>query len=112
MNLGKTLASAASAGLLMGAIGCGDKSQAPDVPTAPAAGTASDAMQGGSDAATDAMGDASDAADSGIDAAAKACCKGMNACKGKGACHVEGANTCAGKNECKGKGGCNGHCPN
>ena len=86
LNLSKTLASAASAGLLMGAItACGGGTPSPDAPGA-----------GGP---------------AGAAAEAKACCKGQNECSGKGGCAVEGKNECAGKNECKSKGGCNAHCP-
>jgi hypothetical protein len=85
INLSKTIASAASAGLMLGALsGCGGSTEPAE---SPAAGTGEAAAE------------------------AKACCKGMNECSGKGACAVEGKNTCAGQNECKGQGGCNGHCP-
>ena len=104
MNLGKTLASVASAGLLVGAVGCGNKAAPAESPSAPAADASSESMP--------AMGGDMGGMDHNAMAAGeKACCKGMNACKGKGGCAVEGKNACAGKNECKGKGGCNGHCP-
>mgnify|MGYP001167403241 CR=1 FL=1 len=81
MKLGTAIATAASAGLLLGSIvACG--------------GNAPDAASPDPAAA----------------AGAKACCKGMNECGGKGSCKTD-ANECAGKNECKGKGGCNAHCP-
>lgn len=95
MNLGKTLAAAASTGLMFGALsGCGGHKPPPETPDGhhPAA------------AGEGAHGDAHQAAD-------KACCKGKHKCKGKGACGVEGKNSCAGKNDCKGQGGCNMHCP-
>ena len=86
-NLSKTIAGAASAGLMLGALtGCG--------------GNQPDAKAPG------ASGDPAAAA-----AGAKACCKGKNECAGKGGCAVEGKNDCAGKNQCKGQGGCNAHCP-
>jgi hypothetical protein len=81
----KAVAAAASAGLLLGALGaCHNKARR-------SSKTAHDAT--------------------GSTAGAKACCKGMNECRGKGGCAVEGKNGCAGKNDCKGQGGCNGHCP-
>src|SRR5678809_679261 len=86
-NLGKTIATAAAAGLMLGAVAC-DKQQ--KGASAPAAG-------GGKPAGAAAEG--------------KACCKGKNECKGKGSCAVEGKWACAGNNDCKGHGGCNGHCP-
>jgi hypothetical protein len=84
-NLSKTIATAASTGLMLGALGCGSNSPTPETPAA---------------------GDPAAAA-----AGAKECCTGKNECSGKGGCAVEGAHDCAGKNECKGKGGCNAHCP-
>ena len=90
-SISKSFATAASAGLMLGALtACGDKG-APDAKS-PAGG-------GGN-------GDPAAAA-----AGAKACCKGHNECSGKGGCKVEGKNDCAGKNTCKGQGGCNAHCP-
>jgi hypothetical protein len=82
----KTFASAASAGLMLGAL------------TACSSGTPS----AGSPAAGKPAGQPAEA---------KACCKGMHECAGKGGCAVDGKNDCAGKNECKGQGGCNHHCP-
>ena len=83
LNLTKTIATAASAGLMLGALsGCGG-----------------------------AQPDAKSADPSAAAAGAKACCKGKNECAGKGSCKVEGKNECAGKNTCRGKGGCNAHCP-
>jgi len=85
-NFSTTIAKAASAGLVLGALtGCGNNkghaaSPAGHEPAGAAAG-------------------------------AKACCKGQNACSGKGGCAVEGKHNCAGKNDCSGKGGCNAHCP-
>jgi hypothetical protein len=80
----KTLAPAASAGLMLGALsGCGG-SQPAESPSGTAAGTAAEG---------------------------KACCKGLNECAQKGGCAVEGKNVCAGKNACKHQGGCNHHCP-
>jgi hypothetical protein len=83
LNLGKTLATAATAGLMLGATACG--------------GNSPDAANPGDPA--------------GAAAGAKACCKGQNECAQKGGCKVEGKNDCAGKNECKNQGGCNAHCP-
>jgi hypothetical protein len=86
-SLSKTIAQAASTGLVLGAIGCGGSgANMPDA-KAPSASDATAAAAG-----------------------AKECCKGKNECKGKGSCKTD-ANSCAGQNECKGKGGCNGHCP-
>jgi hypothetical protein len=85
-NLGKTIACAASAGLLLGALAC-DTQKGADSP----------ASGGGKPVGAAAEG--------------KACCKAQNECKGKGSCAVEGKWSCAGNNECKGQGGCNGHCP-
>ncbi|MBX3130220.1 MAG: hypothetical protein KF718_26115 [Polyangiaceae bacterium] len=82
LNLSKTIAAAASTGLMLGALSACGGSQTPD--------------------AADPAGAA---------AGAKACCKGQNECAQKGGCAVEGKNDCAGKNECKSKGGCNAHCP-
>lgn len=84
-NFSKTVVSAASAGLMLGALSaCGGSNQPAEAPSAEASAEPA--------------------------AEAKACCKGHNECKGKGGCKTD-ANECAGKNECKGKGGCNGHCP-
>lgn len=84
-DLSKTIAQAASTGLLLGAISaCGGSAP-------PAASPAS-------------------AEPETANAGAKACCKGKNECKAQGACKTA-SNDCAGQNECKGKGGCNGHCP-
>lgn len=84
LDLSKTIAQAASAGLLLGAISaCGGSAPAAASPTAEPE-TAN--------------------------AGAKACCKGKNECKAQGSCKTA-SNDCAGQNECKGKGGCNGHCP-
>jgi hypothetical protein len=85
-NFSKTIAVAASTGMMLGAItACGGSGTPADAP-------------GASDPAAAAAG-------------AKECCKGNNECKGKGGCAVEGKNDCAGKNECKSAGGCNAHCP-
>ena len=85
-NFSKSIAQAASAGLMVGALtsACGGS-------TTPAASPAT--------AEPEAAG-----------AGAKACCKGKNDCKGQGGCKTA-TNDCAGQNECKSKGGCNGHCP-
>jgi membrane protease subunit (stomatin/prohibitin family) len=97
--LSKSIMSAASTGLMLGALSaCGGSAPPAETPEAPSADPAGAADAAGADAA------AADAA------GAKACCKGMNECGGKGGCKTD-ANACAGKNECKGKGGCNGHCP-
>jgi hypothetical protein len=101
-SLSKSIVSAASAGLMVGALAaCGGATPAPEAPAAEA--PAAPAADGAAPAA-DGAAPAADAA------GAKECCKGKNECKGKGACKTD-ANACAGKNECKGKGGCNGHCP-
>lgn len=85
-NLSKTIAQAASAGLLLGAISaCGGSTTPAATPNA------------GAEPETASAG-------------AKECCKGKNECKGQGSCKTA-TNDCAGQNECKGKGGCNGHCP-
>ena len=82
MNFARSMAAAASAGLILGTLtACGGSG-------APAA-------------------DASDAPG----AEGQACCRGLHDCKGKGGCAVEGKWGCAGQNECKGQGGCNHHCP-
>lgn len=86
INLSKTIATAASTGLMLGAF----------------AMTACGGGQSPADSAADPAGAA---------AGAKDCCKGQNECSGKGGCAVEGKHDCAGKNECSGKGGCNAHCP-
>jgi hypothetical protein len=85
-NFGKAITAAASAGLMLGALGCGNNKPGAEAPSSggPAAGAAAEA---------------------------KACCKGQNECKGKGGCAQEGKWACAGKNDCKGHGGCNAHCP-
>jgi len=84
-NFSKTMMSAASAGLMLGALSaCGGNNPPAEGPAAAAPAEPA--------------------------AEAKACCKGNHECKGKGGCKTD-ANECAGKNECKGKGGCNGHCP-
>jgi hypothetical protein len=82
LDLSKTLVSAASAGLMLGALGCGGSQQPAENPAA-----------------------------AGAAAEAKACCRGLNECAEKGGCAVEGSHACAGKNDCKHKGGCNHHCP-
>jgi len=96
-NLSKSITSAVSAGLMLGAVACGGSQQPADSPEAAPAGDAA--------TATPSEGEPSAAA-----AEAKACCKGLNECKGKGGCKTD-ANACHAQNECKGKGGCNGHCP-
>jgi hypothetical protein len=89
-NFSKSVMSAASAGLMLGALSaCGGGNAPAEGPSAAAPGNEAPAEPA---------------------AEAKACCKAQNECKGKGGCHTD-ANECAGKNECKGKGGCNGHCP-
>ena len=90
MSLGfaKSIARAASTGLMLGAVSSGCASNAPTAAT-PASPTAEP------EAAA---------------AGAKDCCKGKNECKAQGGCKTD-ANACAGMNECKHKGGCNGHCP-
>jgi hypothetical protein len=98
LNLHKTITSAVSAGLMLGAVACGGSQAPAESPEAMPAGDESAA-------APAAEGDPTEAA-----AEAKACCKGMNECKAKGNCKTD-ANACAGQNECKGKGGCNAHCP-
>jgi hypothetical protein len=84
INLSRKIATAASAGLMLGAVGCGNEKPAasPGAGSQPAAAAAE----------------------------AKACCKGKNDCKGKGGCQTD-SHACAGQNDCKGKGGCNHHCP-
>jgi hypothetical protein len=86
-SFSKSIAQAASAGLMVGAMtaACGGTTPAPEAPTATAVPE------------TAAAG-------------AKECCKGKNECKGQGGCKTA-TNECAGQNECKLKGGCNGHCP-
>lgn len=84
-NFSKSIAQAASAGLMAGALSSACGGSTPRV-ASPAAEP---------EAAT--LG-------------AKECCKGKNACKAQGGCKTA-SNACAGQNECKGKGGCNGHCP-
>ncbi|HEX3773517.1 MAG TPA: hypothetical protein VHV51_03580 [Polyangiaceae bacterium] len=87
LNFSKSIAQAASAGIMLGAItsACGGSS----TPPAASANTADPATE---------------------QASAKECCKAKNDCKGKGGCKTD-TNACAGQNDCKGKGGCNGHCP-
>ncbi len=84
LNLSRTIATAAWAGLMLGATGCANNKPAmsPNAGVKPAAAVAE----------------------------AKACCKGKNPCKGYGGCRTEN-NACAGQNDCKGLGGCNHHCP-
>lgn len=99
INFAKIISSAASTGLVLGALaGCsGSQGSGAAAP-----------RRGGSPSAEEPADDAE--ATAGDAAEDKACCKGMNACKGKGGCATNG-HDCAGKNECAGKGGCNGHCP-
>ncbi len=100
-SLSKSIASAASAGLMVGALAaCGGSTPPAEAPAAEAPAAEAPAVDAHAHDHAAPEGDA---------AGAKECCKGMNECKGKGACATD-ANTCAGKNECKGKGGCNGHC--
>jgi len=82
INISRSILTAASTGLVLGATACGGNAPAAESP-----------------GATDAAAEAKD------------CCKGLHDCKGKGGCAVEGKQACAGKNECKGQGGCNHHCP-
>jgi hypothetical protein len=94
VNFSKMIASAASTGLMLGALaGCDDTGRQGKGAKSPSGSRAS---SGGSK--------------DGEAAGAKACCKGMNECRGKGGCAGDG-HDCAGKNECKGKGSCNAHCP-
>lgn len=83
-TLSKKVAAAASAGLVLGAVGCGNQkpAQSPNAGSQPAAAVAE----------------------------AKACCKGKNDCRGLGGCATDN-HACAGQNDCKGQGGCNHHCP-
>jgi hypothetical protein len=87
-SISRSIAQAASAGIMLGAVtsACSGSharsAAAPSYGPDPAAATAG----------------------------AKECCKGKNECKGKGDCKTA-SNACAGQNECKGKGGCHGHCP-
>jgi hypothetical protein len=101
-NLSKTITSAVSTGLMLGAVACGGSQQPAEAPEA-----AAPAAEPGADSAAmpAAEGEPTAAA-----AEAKACCKGLNECKAKGGCKTD-ANACHAQNECKGKGGCNGHCP-
>jgi hypothetical protein len=109
-KISKSILTAASTGIMLGAItACGGSTPPPETP----AGT--EAAPAGYDAppAADAAAPAADAAAPAADATAaegKACCKGLNECKGKGGCRA-GEHSCKGQNECKGKGGCNAHCP-
>jgi hypothetical protein len=84
----KLIASAASAGLLLGAVAACDSSK-----------------QGGKGAKSPSAAQGKKTAK-----ADKDCCKGLNECRGKGNCKTSG-HACAGMNECRGKGGCNAHCP-
>jgi hypothetical protein len=86
-SVSKSIAQAASAGIMLGAMStaCGGGRTPPAASPATADPTASAA-------------------------GAKECCKGKNECKGKGGCKTD-TNACAGQNDCKSKGGCNGHCP-
>ena len=109
-NLSKSITSAVSAGLMLGAVACGGSQAPAEAPegaapeaAAPEAAAPEGAAPEGGDLAKE--GEPTAAA-----AEAKACCKGKNECKGKGGCKTD-TNACASKNECKGKGGCNGHCP-
>jgi len=85
--LSKSIAQAASAGLMLGAL------------TAACAGSTPPAESPAANAEPEATA-----------AGAKECCKGKNGCKAQGGCKTD-SNACAGLNECKLKGGCNGHCP-
>ena len=85
-HLAKTIASAASAGLVAGALAACSSSQSKGAHGPNAAGQST------------------------AGAEAKNCCKGKNECKGKGQC-ATASHECAGMNECKGQGGCNMHCP-
>lgn len=86
-SFSKSIAEAAFAGLMLGAMSaaCGGTTPPAESPTATAEPEAAAA-------------------------GAKECCKGKNECKGQGGCKTD-TNACAGQNECKLKGGCNGHCP-
>jgi hypothetical protein len=77
MNMGKTLAVSAVAGILVSVAGCANS------PDAAAPKTPSTDMAA---------------------PAAKDCCKGKNTCKGTSGCKTETNATCAGHNDCKGKG--------
>ena len=106
-KISKSILTAASAGIMMGALaGCGGSTPPPETPEGtdlpPAADSAAEPAADASAPAADASAPAA--------AEGKACCKGMNECKGKGGCRA-GEHSCAGQNECKGKGGCNHHCP-
>jgi hypothetical protein len=95
IDLSKSLAMTAAAGLVAGLVGCGNAKPPADpsdeMPSTDDAGGMAD------DAADDAAGDAM--------AGDKDCCKGKNECKGNGNCKTD-SNDCSGKNECKGQGGC------
>jgi hypothetical protein len=87
-SISRSIAQAAAAGIMLGAVSSGCAGRNARSAAAPSYGPDPAAAKAG----------------------AKECCKGKNECKGKGDCKTA-ANACAGQNECKGKGGCHGHCP-
>jgi len=91
IDVHKSLAMTAAAGLVAGLVGCGNAK-----PPADPSDKMPDADDGMGSDAMDSAGDMAGAAD---------CCKGKNECKGQGNCKTD-SNDCAGKNECKGQGGC------
>ena len=104
IELSKSLALTAAAGMVAGLVACGG-SKKPAADPADTTGAEPAAEGEGEPAAAEGEGEGADAA-----ATDKECCKGKNECKGKGGCKTD-TNACASKNECKGKGGCNHHCP-
>ncbi len=96
IDLNKSLALTAAAGMVAGLVACGGNTTPPADPSDAVPDADTDAAPTGAD---DAMGAADDVA------ADKDCCKGKNECKGQGNCKTD-SNDCAGKNECKGMGGC------
>ena len=91
IDVQKSLAMTAAAGLVAGLVGCGTAT-----PPADPSDEMPDSDGMGSDAMDSAAGDMAGAAD---------CCKGHNECKGQGNCKTD-SNDCSGKKECKGQGGC------
>jgi hypothetical protein len=107
-KISKSILTAASTGIMMGALaGCGGSTPPPETPEGAALPAEEPAAADPAAPAADGAAAADEAAPA---AEGKACCKGMNECKGKGGCRA-GEHSCAGQNECKGKGGCNHHCP-
>ena len=110
-NVQSVILSSAFAGLIAGAVACGQKTESPVTPAAESSTKVETAPPPADVDVAPPTGDEKvvpvDVTTGDQPAAVPSHeCKGKNECKGQGGCAVAGQNDCKGKNECKGKGGC------